>query len=111
MRTVREHRFAGPAPLAGATTAGLAGQAKRCAGSGAKGERPCCPVPRFAEFPAILPLPACRTGAVASVPVVKRNGAELFSALSLFSCKAAVVCAGLTANGGKGGARPRRGGA
>jgi len=25
-------------------------------------------------------------------------------------CKAAVVCAGLAANGGKGGARPRRGG-
>ena len=27
------------------------------------------------------------------------------------ACKAAVVCAGLAANGGKGGARPRRGGA
>ena len=110
--TVRERRVARPRPpLAGNPGRAGRGLATRRAEFFLRINRPGCPVPRFAEFPAVLPLPDRKKNALASVCFVKRNGADLFPALSLFSCKAAVVSAGLTAEGGKGGARPRRGGA
>ena len=54
----------------------VGGLATRRAGFRERGKRPCCPVPGT-EFPAILPLPACRTDAVVSVGFVKWNGAGI----------------------------------
>jgi len=61
------------------------------------------------------PFPCCVGASERSAcpPLMRRakgDAASIRCSIPL-SCKAAVVCAGLTAAGGKGGARPRRGGA